>query len=129
MSDAENTTKIEQEKIKKELIECHRKKSSTLLARIDVERQIEEYQAKFNVPKPLVIKWLNLKVQKSLFMRKQTQSDMSAESINSSIITESDNGTPKLSKKLSSQSIEELLVSLSTIFCVLNPTYFRSEKS
>ena len=120
MSESDNTKnmpKLEQEKVKKELIKYHRKKSSTLLARIDIDRQIEEYQAKFNVPKPLVMKWLNLKVQKSLFMRKQTQRDMSVESNNSSFISESDTGTPKINNKLSSKSIEELLGSLSKAFC------------
>lgn len=45
---------------------------------------------KFNVPKHLVIKWLNLENQKSLFERKQTQSDISVESNNSSMISDKD---------------------------------------
>ena len=45
---------------------------------------------KFNVPKHLVIKWLNLENQKSLFERKQTQSDISVESNHSSMISDKD---------------------------------------
>ena len=42
------------------------------------------------MPKHLVIKWLNLENQKSLFERKQTQSDISVESNHSSMISDKD---------------------------------------
>ena len=39
--------------------------------RVDVSKMVEEYQQKFSVPKPLIIKWLNVQNQKSLFGAKK----------------------------------------------------------
>lgn len=41
--------------------------TTELCGRVDVCKIVNDYQKKFSVPKPLIIKWLNLKSQKSLF--------------------------------------------------------------
>ena len=45
---------------------CDKSEWSTT-GRVDVNKMVNEYQKTFNVPKPLIIKWLNVQNQKSLF--------------------------------------------------------------
>ena len=60
--------------------------------RMDVSKIVDEYQNKFQVPKFMIIRWLNLKTEKSLFTKPQEQSDVSSKVNSSSMsyVTKSD---------------------------------------
>lgn len=99
-------------KMKNKLLTYHNK-NSVNNGRIDINKVVEEYQKKFHVPKTLIIKWLDLKVQKSLFNKPCDQSNLS-ESCISQDTSVMDNesalsGSCSLSiKDFSSKTIEEL---------------------
>ena len=88
----------QEENIKAKLLEEY--KTATLEGeRIDVPKVVEEYQTKFHVPKLMIMKWLNLKTEKSLFTKPNLQSDVSS-SMNSSCVsffTKSENNKDKSS--------------------------------
>lgn len=45
--------------------------------RVDISKTLDEYQNKFNVPKVLIMKWLGINQQKSLFNNPKFQENLS----------------------------------------------------
>jgi hypothetical protein len=45
--------------------------------RIDIPKILDDYQSKFSVPKVMIMKWLNLNCQKSLFKQEKFKIDLS----------------------------------------------------
>ena len=71
MENLTNSSKnsTEENEIRNSLMKYHNENSKGS-KRIDVSKILEDYQNKFNVPKVMIIKWLGLNMQKSLFNKK-----------------------------------------------------------
>lgn len=77
--------------MKEKLLKYHQEHCTS--KRINISKIVNEYQTKFDVPKCMIIKWLGLTTQKSLFQRRgyddkadaDSESDRSCESEDSNI--------------------------------------------
>lgn len=77
--------------------------------RQDSGKLVEEYQKKFNVPKTLIMKWLNVNPQKSQFNKVNDHEDMSWDSSITQTEGSLDPGSSKSIKLDSTKSIQELV--------------------
>lgn len=77
--------------------------------RQDTGKLVEEYQKKFNVPKTLIMKWLNVNPQKSQFNKANDHDDVSVDSSMTQTEGSLDPGSSKSIKLDSSKSIQELV--------------------
>jgi hypothetical protein len=86
-----------------------KEKSGESTPRQDTGKLVEEYQKKFNVPKTLIMKWLNVNPQKSQFNKANDHDDVSVDSSMTQTEGSLDPGSSKSIKLDSSKSIQELV--------------------
>jgi hypothetical protein len=86
-----NTPEMEEEsKIKTALVKHHNQLQKEG-GRIDIAKLVADYQNKFNVPKVLLLQWLGINSQKSLFEKNKMNVNQSQSCISQmSEVTESD---------------------------------------
>lgn len=94
--DTQNNSK--QEQVKQKLLSEYKLKSNEG-ERVDISKIVNDFQAKFHVPKLMIMKWLNLKVEKSLFVKANDQSDVSVscDSVNTSFNSKSEKSIDSIS--------------------------------
>ena len=86
-------SKEEESKIKTALVN-HHKQLQKEGARIDIAKLVADYQNKFNVPKMLLLQWLGINSQKSLFEKNKENANLSQSFISQdSEMTKSDPST------------------------------------
>lgn len=76
----------EEEKMRDSLIR-HHSMISVGTNKLDICKMVDEYQKRFSVPKALILKWLNIKNQKSQFGASQANSNPT-KSLDSSYATD-----------------------------------------
>lgn len=76
----EKSNSPEQNEIKNSLLKLHDQNLKDG-ERIDISKILEDYQNKFNVPKVIIMKWLGLNQQKSLFNKNKLTPNISQSGI------------------------------------------------
>ena len=97
MENFKNSSKklIKENQIQNSLMKYHNQKSKDG-ERIDISKILEDYQSKFNVPKVMIMKWIGLNMQKSLFNKNKFEENLSQSIISESEYSVSDSSPRKI---------------------------------
>lgn len=106
----------DEERMKDSLIR-HHSLTSIATKKMDIWKMVDEYQKRFSVPKALILKWLNIKNQKSQFGASQGNSNPT-KSLDNSYVTDDGSVSSDSSNSnsfMSERNVSKLLIKESVV--------------